>query len=396
MKRKPATVAMIVASAFPANHGTPGSVINICRQLQETGLTVHVITYPVSEYEVPFQMNVHRPIKKTTHGDTFKVGPSWQRLGYDFLMIFKTISVVLKYDIDIIHTHNYEGQLVGFAASLFTGRPVVYHAHNNMADELTQYSGMKPKFLVAGLAKLLDRLIPKTGDQIICISNALYRFFINQGISARRLTMLPLSVVMYSGEGYRLDEIKQKYQLPPCPNVIYSGTLDRFQRLDYLVQAFAEVRAGFPGASLILVVNNYQPGQLAQIKQMSRELSIDDAICYVFDSTLEELPLLLKSGDIAVVSRPECPGFPVKILNYMAAGLPTVCFQGSAKCIEHEKTGLLAEDHRVDQLAANIERLLSDARLRHRLGRNAKTAFHRMTAESSAEKIIDVYQKAWA
>jgi glycosyltransferase involved in cell wall biosynthesis len=90
-----------------------------------------------------------------------------------------------------------------------------------------------------------------------------------------------------------------------------------------------------------------------------------------------EVPALLASMDIAVAPAPAVPGFycsPLKIFEYMAAGLPVVAVRIGqiADLIEHEVTGLLCEPGDAAGMAAAIVRLCHDGALRARLGAAAR------------------------
>jgi glycosyltransferase involved in cell wall biosynthesis len=81
-----------------------------------------------------------------------------------------------------------------------------------------------------------------------------------------------------------------------------------------------------------------------------------------------DIPELLASCDIAVLpSRAE--GLPNAVLEYMAAGLPTIATRvgGNAELIEDGVTGLLVPAENSEALAAALRRLLRDPELAQRL-----------------------------
>ena len=63
-------------------------------------------------------------------------------------------------------------------------------------------------------------------------------------------------------------------------------------------------------------------------------------------------------------------GFPVAVLEAMAAGLPVVATDvgGVAEAVEHGETGLLVPAADSEALARALERLVADGALRRRLG----------------------------
>ncbi|HZC03290.1 MAG TPA: glycosyltransferase, partial [Gammaproteobacteria bacterium] len=85
-----------------------------------------------------------------------------------------------------------------------------------------------------------------------------------------------------------------------------------------------------------------------------------------------EIPLFLAAADVTVVSRPQCPGVPIKLLNYMAAGKPIVVFEGSAKGLQHLHHALVVPDHDWRALGYGILTLIQDPASAARLGRNAR------------------------
>lgn len=82
-----------------------------------------------------------------------------------------------------------------------------------------------------------------------------------------------------------------------------------------------------------------------------------------------DIPELLARSDVFVLSS-RSEGFPVSILEAMAAGLPVVTTDvgGVAEAVEDGETGLLVPAADSEALARALERLVSDADLRRRLG----------------------------
>src|SRR5215510_252756 len=101
------SIAMVAACPFPANHGTPAAIREMSEELARRGHTVRVVTYPLSE-QIPIEGVAIDRVRQIGFNRTITVGPSYQRLIYDFLLIFKLLKVVREYRIEIIHAHNYE------------------------------------------------------------------------------------------------------------------------------------------------------------------------------------------------------------------------------------------------------------------------------------------------
>ncbi len=62
----------------------------------------------------------------------------------------------------------------------------------------------------------------------------------------------------------------------------------------------------------------------------------------------------------------------MKLLNYMAAGLPVVAFKSGAKGIRHLHNGYLAADNDIQDYAQGIITFLQDDELREKMRQNAR------------------------
>ncbi|MBA2272535.1 MAG: hypothetical protein H0W21_01335 [Actinobacteria bacterium] len=68
---------------------------------------------------------------------------------------------------------------------------------------------------------------------------------------------------------------------------------------------------------------------------------------------------------------------------------------GIPEAVIHEQTGLVAEPRDVVPIAEQLERLLSDEHMRHRLGVNARSAIvEQWGAEAVAEELSSVFATA--
>jgi glycosyltransferase involved in cell wall biosynthesis len=100
----------------------------------------------------------------------------------------------------------------------------------------------------------------------------------------------------------------------------------------------------------------------------------------------DDIPDVLASCDIAVLpSRAE--GLPNAVLEYMAAGLPTIatCVGGNPELVQDGVTGLLVPPQDSDALAGALLKLLRDEELSHRIGANGRRV---ATEDFSFERLV--------
>ena len=235
------SIAMVAACPFPANHGSAASIREMSDTLSEMGHNVHIVTYPTGQEEIRVRhATVHRagpfqPERKA------RVGPSWEKLLYDFKLLRLLCRVIRRERIDIIHAHNYEGALVGAMAKFITRRPLLYNAVNLMSDELAGYRFIRPALLANAIARALDWFTPIFPDHITAVSPELKDWFVAHGVPARKLDVVPAGIEPAMFDNPMPEKFRSAYQIDGRPVIMYTGVLNAFQRIDYLLRAFALV-----------------------------------------------------------------------------------------------------------------------------------------------------------
>jgi glycosyltransferase involved in cell wall biosynthesis len=96
---------------------------------------------------------------------------------------------------------------------------------------------------------------------------------------------------------------------------MYTGVLNAFQRVDYLLRAFAVALREKPDALLLVVSPLVSETHEREYRKLADELGISSSVVWISPHSLEDLPSYLALADVTVVPRPECPGHPVKLLN---------------------------------------------------------------------------------
>ncbi len=340
--------------------------------LTDMGHKVHIVTYSTGQEDILVRSaKVHRPAVFRPESNA-KVGPSSEKFLFDVQLLRLLCRVINRERIDIIHAHNYEGALVGIMAKWLTGRPLLYNAVNLMTDELAGYRFIRPAWLAHGLARGLDWFTPIFPDHITAVSPELREWFIANGTAPAKVDMVPAGIEPGLFDNPSPDKFRRQYEINNRPVVMYTGVLNAFQRVDYLLRAFAVVLSKRPEALLLMVSPLVSEAHEREHKLLAQELGISASIVWIAPHTLVDLPSYLALADVTVVPRPECPGHPVKLLNYMLAGKPVVSFAGGAKGVRHLHDAFIVPNHDFEALGRGIVKLLQDRTLAAELGSNAR------------------------
>jgi 1,2-diacylglycerol 3-alpha-glucosyltransferase len=388
------SIAMVAACAFPANHGSPASVREMSDTLSQMGHAVHIVTYPTGQKDIVVRYaKVHRtgPFRPETNA---KVGPSPEKFLEDLALLRLLVRVIRRERIDIIHAHNYEGALIGVMAKWITGRPLLYNAVNLMSDELAGYRFIRPAWLARAIAHGLDWFVPIFPDHITAVSPELRQWFIERGTAERKVDMIPAGIVPEMFDNADPETIRRRHAINGRAIVMYTGVLNTFQRIDYLLRAFAAVSKQLPDALLIMVSALVSESHQREHKKLADQLGISNAIMWIAPHSLEDLPSYLALANVTVISRPECPGHPIKLLNYMLASKPIVCFEGAAKGLRHLHDAFIVPNHDCEALGKGIITLLQDHQLAERLGANARaTVLANFDWRIICERIERIYDR---
>ncbi|MFD4244881.1 glycosyltransferase [Streptomyces sp. NPDC058525] len=177
---------------------------------------------------------------------------------------------------------------------------------------------------------------------------------------------------------------------PRTAKVVASvGRLAFEKGVDLLLDAWADAAPHHPD----WVLRIYGAGlEEAALRAHCTTLGLDDSVEWM-GSTGDVLGALRGASVFAQASRAE--GFPITLLEAMAAGLPVAAFDcapGVREIVTHGEDGLLARLGNTMELAGHLDALMSDREMRDRLG---DTAFESVKRYSSAE-ITDRWEALFA
>ncbi|WP_329313514.1 glycosyltransferase [Streptomyces sp. NBC_01278] len=167
---------------------------------------------------------------------------------------------------------------------------------------------------------------------------------------------------------------------PRSEKVVASvGRLAFEKGMDLLLDAWADAAPHHPD----WVLRIYGAGvEEPALRAHAATLGLTDSVQWM-GSTDDVLGALRGASVFAQASRAE--GFPITLLEAMAAGVPVAAFDcapGVREIVEHGEDGLLARLGNTMELAGHLRVLMADRELRDRLGDNA---FRNVQRYSSAE-----------
>lgn len=173
----------------------------------------------------------------------------------------------------------------------------------------------------------------------------------------------------------------------------FVGTMKPWHGLPTLVDAFAQLHHRHPHTRLLIVGDGPERSRL-EADLIDR--GIGDAVQFIGKVPPSEVPGYLASMDVAVAPYPDHPDFyfsPLKVYEYMAAGLPIVASRIGqiSTLIEDGVNGVLYEPGNSQQLSNCLDSLRQQPGLRTQLGKNARDTVRRShTWKQAVQKIFSL------
>jgi colanic acid/amylovoran biosynthesis glycosyltransferase len=175
--------------------------------------------------------------------------------------------------------------------------------------------------------------------------------------------------------GLPLDALPKEFGSRNGTRIICVGRLSPEKGQAGLLDAFASISAHSPHAELVFVGDGPES---ADLHARSRSLGIADRVKFAGRLGEQDALEQIAASDILVLPS-FMEGLPIVLIEAMAVGTSVIASRvaGIPELVEDGKSGLLFTPSKWDELAACIERLLGDPRLRETLARNAQASVRR-------------------
>ncbi|MGD0612083.1 MAG: glycosyltransferase family 4 protein [Anaerolineales bacterium] len=198
--------------------------------------------------------------------------------------------------------------------------------------DIDYYPGVSPQW--SGLLSRREQICCKVADAVASVSRPLAALREQQG--AKLAAVVPNGVDFASFHAANL--IRKEHP----PTLIYTGSLDARWGVDLSIRAMPLLRRQIPGIRLLIAGRGRAEQEL---HQLALSLGVNDCVCFEGFVPYPDLPNLLAQADIGVATSRQNIfrqyASPLKIVEYMAAGLPVICSGGgeAEQMIEESRAG---------------------------------------------------------
>lgn len=278
------------------------------------------------------------------------------------------LSLVQPYDVAIVCTMPDAAVLCALPAKLF-GSKVVLDIHDTMPELYADKFGGRRGALGSRLLRIEERACAWAADRVLAVHELHRLRLIEAGVKSDKIRVVlnmpdPRVFVHRDAVSHGSKEF----------TLVCHGTIARRLGLEVAIEAMERLRDRLPPARLLVIGSG---DYLAAIKLLVERRNLADRIRFMAPVPLERLPDILRAASVGLVpnraSQVTDLMLPVKLLEYMALGIPVVAAR--LRTIEHyfEDAVRFFNAGDANDLARAIEDLYRDALFRRRLAHRALT-----------------------
>ncbi len=387
-------IAHIAPTSFFGDYGCHVRIVEEIRALERRGHTSTVFTYPTGDDVSGVEIK-RNPLQR--HRSEVRVGSHWGKLPLDAALLGTTIGYGFRRRFDIVHAHLHEGALIGRLLAWQQRAPLVFDFQGGLVAEMRDHGFLAGGSVLETLIGRAERIINRLPNRIITSSRHARDLLTGSfGIGPERVVevsdCVDVDVFRPRAElpGFDLAALRAAWAIPPDHLVVgYLGLLAGYQGIPELLVAARKVVNDFPGCHFLIMGF---PGE-DTYRRRAAELGLQGHVTFPGRVPYEMAPRMLALADIAVSPKRSQTEGNGKLLNYMAAGLPTVAFDSPvAREFLGVEGSLVAPD--AEALAQALLHLLRDPDERTRQGsllrRRAEEHF---AWEAGARRIESVYDE---
>ncbi|CAN2226625.1 RfaG Glycosyltransferase [Candidatus Nanopelagicaceae bacterium] len=339
------------------NVGGPAVIVaELMRGLDKSQFEQILVTGYCDENEADYLDTVAKDIKATRIAG---LGRSVSLIA-DLKAYFGLVSLIRKYQPDVIHTHTAKAGVLGRLASLLAGRGAVrvhtFHGHllhGYFSSALTK------------LVILIEKFFAARTSVLIAIGSKVKEDLLAAGIGRAhkyRVFFPGLPAPKTGSKAAAQSALGISSEVLYCTFV---GRLTQIKRPDRLLDVAAECKRR--GIDLRFLV----AGE-GELFESSKQRALKDQLSMTFFGWRSDIDKIFAASDIAILTS-DNEGIPLTLIQAAQAGLPIVATNvGSiSDIVINESTGYLTATT-ATEMADAIEKLVRDPQLRQMMGAAGK------------------------
>jgi glycosyltransferase involved in cell wall biosynthesis len=266
---------------------------------------------------------------------------------------------------DVVHAHDLWSNLLAIPAARLAGVPVIISSRRDLAH-LSWYTPRRRAFL---------RRLQSLSTAVLVNSTQIREQLVNEDGFRPDLIRVVNNGIDIDLFGHLSSNREQLFPgLENCTLIVCTGNMhSNVKGHSTLIEAARRICAKFPDLKFVLIGDGEKrPEFEAKVSELGLQSN------FLFMGSRQNVAEILACSDIAVLPS-QAEGFSNALLEYMAAGLPTVATDvgGNPEVIQDGEDGLLVKPNEPAALAEAILSLLQNPHLASRVGSAARERVRR-------------------
>jgi glycosyltransferase involved in cell wall biosynthesis len=249
------------------------------------------------------------------------------------------------------------------------------------------------------------KYIAKNADALFAISHYLVES-LKREYNCKNVVYVPIFVDTncFKMDMKAREKIREKLRIKKDEAVIgYAGSFAYYEGVPILLQAFKNLTKKYQKIKLAIIGKIFWPNNDEDIPKLIKHLNLKDRVILIPSQPHEEVPKFLSTFDILCCPKIDCEinraANPVKVVEYLSMGLPTVCSAvgGIIDTIEDGVDGFLVKPGDVKDLERKLEWVILNPERAKEIGeKGRKKAIERYsfdaienTIKKSISEIVD-------
>ncbi len=370
--------ALVIApQPFFTPRGTPFSVYYRTLVTAELDVEVDLLTYGEGQdADIP-GVRICRIPRFRILGNV-KTGPSILKLFLDGFLVVWTLALLIRRRYDFVHAHEEAVFFARFLKPLFRFK-LVYDMHSSLPEQLDNFKFTKSSVIKSIFRSLEDSSL-RSADAVITICPALADYVseriadVDKHLLIENSIFDPVKIAKGNAPDSNPVTTHQGEDIPKNkPVVVYAGTLEEYQGIGLLLNAFKKVVAA--NADVYLLVVGGTDKQVQHYSGVANEACISEYCCFTGRVSPEIARRYNLMATLLVSPRISGSNTPLKIYEQLASGVSLVATNiHSHTQVLDDSVAFLAEPNTGD-LARAILQALSSGNERQRRSENARILY---------------------
>ena len=332
-----------------------------------------------------------------SHGWVSRIRAHLPKLVYELLELaysvpayMRMVKLVREHQPEVLYERYNLFLLSGIWLRRTHGMPMLLEVNSPLAPERAKYGGLA----LNRFAHWLENHVWRHADVVLPVTRVLAGYVERAGVAPGHIEVIPNGInEAHFSAAPSPDEAKAALGLGGKIVLGFTGFVRDWHGIDRVVSWMASKHKNDPIHLLIVGDGPARPALEAQ----ARALGVSDRVTFTGLISRERIPETVAAFDVALQPAVTHYASPLKLFEYLALGKAVVAPNepNLMEILDDDKNALLFDGKVDGAFESALERLVSDADLRGRLGQGAREtiATRRLTWIENAKRVVGRFEQ---